>query len=200
MGTKQKILEQTFELIMKYGIKSVSLDDISRRIGISKKTIYQYFENKKGLIHEVIENHIIEDEAEITSIINKSKDAIDEMLQVAKHVLIFLRSMSPSMMFDTQKYYPQIWERVENQHFKFILDTVVKNIERGQQEEFYCVDIDADIISKMYVRQILTLADESVFPLSKYDRSDLYKSLVTYHVRGLLNDKGRIKAQNLKIE
>tara|TARA_R110000737_G_C14617701_1_gene492291 strand:+ start:3632 stop:4189 length:558 start_codon:yes stop_codon:yes gene_type:complete len=185
---------------MKYGIKSVSLDDISRGIGISKKTIYQYFENKKGLIHEVIENHIMKDEAEITSIITEAEDAIDEMLQVAKHVLIFLRNMSPSMMFDTKKYYPQIWERVENQHFGFILNTVVENIKRGQEEGFYCDDVDADIISKMYVRQILTLSDESIFPLSKYDRSDLYKSLVTYHVRGLLNDQGRIKAQNLQLE
>ncbi len=200
MKTKQKILDQTFDLIMKYGIKSVSMDDISRGIGISKKTIYQYFENKKGLIQEVIENFIIKDEADITSIITEAKDAIDEMLQVAKHVLVFLRSMSPSMMFDTQKYYPQIWERVENQHFGFILNTVVENIKRGQQEGYYCEDVDADIISKMYVRQILTLSDESIFPLSKYDRSDLYKSLVTYHVRGLLNDKGRIKAQNLQLE
>jgi len=200
METKQKILVQTFDLIMKYGIKSVSMDDISKGIGISKKTIYQYFENKKSLIHEVIENHIIKDETDMTAIIAEAKDAIDEMLQVAKHVLIFLRSMSPSMMFDTQKYYPQIWKRVENQHFEFILSTIIKNIERGQQEGYYCLDVNSDIISKMYVRQILTLADEGVFPLSKYDRSDLYKSLVTYHVRGLLNDKGRIKAQYLELE
>lgn len=200
METKQKILDQTFDLIMKFGIKSVSMDDISKRIGISKKTIYQYFENKKGLIHEVIENHILKDEADISEIIIGAKDAIEEMLQVAKHVLVFLRGMSPSMMFDTQKYYPKIWARVENQHFTFILNTIVENIKRGQNEGYYCDDIDADIISKMYVRQILTLADESVFPLSKYERSDLYKSLVTYHVRGLLSEKGRKKAQNLKLE
>jgi len=200
MDTKQKILEQTFGLIMKYGIKSVSMDDISKRIGISKKTIYQYFDNKKSLINEVIEDHIEKDEADISSIIHEADNAIDEMLLVAKHVLLFLRGMSPSMMFDTQKYYPQIWERVQTQHFSFIRNTIVDNIKRGQDEGYYCDDVDADIISKMYVRQILTLADESVFPLSKYDRSDLYKSLVTYHVRGLLNDKGRIKAQNLKLE
>ena len=150
METKQKILDQTFDLIMKYGIRSVSMDDISRGIGISKKTIYQYFDNKKSLIKEVIENYIKKDETDITSIINKAEDAIDEMLQVAKHVLVFLRSMSPSMMFDTQKYYPQIWKIVESRHFNFIQNTVVVNIKRGQEEGFYCNDIDADIISKMY--------------------------------------------------
>ena len=200
MDTKQKILDQTFELIMKYGIKSVSMDDISRGIGISKKTIYQYFENKKALIHEVIENHIIKDQKEISAIILSANDAIDEMLLVSKHVLGFLRCMSPSMMFDTQKYYPKIWNNIQTQHFKYIQSTATENIKRGQSEGYYSDDIDADIISKMYIKQILNLADESVFPLSKYERSDLYKSLVTYHVRGLLNDKGRERAKFLKIE
>ena len=200
MEVKQKILDQTFDMIMRYGIKSVSMEDISRGIGISKKTIYQYFENKRALIYEVVENHIKKDEAEINTIIGGSKDAIDEMLLVAKHVLVFLRSMSPSVMFDIQKYYPKIWTRIQDEHFTFILSTVVENIKRGQKEALYCDDIDADIISKMYVRQILTLADETIFPLSKYERSDLYKSLVTYHVRGLLNEKGRNKAKDQEID
>jgi len=200
MDTKQKILDQTFELIMKYGIKSVSLDDISKGIGISKKTIYQYFEGKKGLIQEVIHNHIVKDEADISAIISKAENAIEEMVTVAKHVLVFLRSMSPSMMFDTKKYYPKIWERVEEKHFGFILGTVVTNIQRGQSEGLYCTDINADIISKMYVRQILTLSDEAYFPLSKYQRSDLYKHLVTYHVRGLLNDAGRELAKDMELD
>lgn len=197
---KKKILDQTFDMIMRYGIKSVSMDDISKGIGISKKTIYQYFENKRALVHEVIENHIKKDEKDIDSIINSANDAVDEMLLVAKHVLVFLRGMSPSVMFDIQKYYPKIWERIQDQHFDYILNTVVENIKRGQKENLYCDDIDADIISKMYIRQILTLADETVFPLSKYERSDLYKSLVTYHVRGLLNEKGIRRAQLLKLD
>ncbi len=199
METKRKILDQTFDLIMRYGIKSVSMDDISKAIGISKKTIYQYFDNKRALVHEVIENHIQKDEKEINTIIKNAKDAVDELLLVAKHVLVFLRGMSPSVMYDIQKYYPVIWDRIQYQHFDFILNTVVKNIKRGQIEKLYSDDIDADIISKMYIRQLRTLADESVFPLSEYERSDLYKSLVTYHVRGILNEKGRLIAQDLEL-
>lgn len=200
MNTKQKILIQTFDLIMKYGIKSVSLDDISRGIGISKKTIYQYFESKRGLIHNVIENHIQNDESDIAEIVTRADNAIDEMVTIAKHILVFLRSMSPSMIFDTKKYYPKIWERYENQHFGFILDIIVTNINRGQEEGLYYLDINAEIISKLYVQQILTLSDETVFPLSTFKRSDLYKQMVTFHLRGLLNDNGRELAQNLELE
>lgn len=200
METKDKILENTFNLVMKYGIKSVSLDDISRGIGISKKTIYQYFENKKSLISEVIKSFIQKDEKDINTIIDQSKDALDEMALLAKHVLKFLRGMSPSMMFDTQKYYPQVWATIEKQHFTFILETVKTNIKRGQQEGLYQKDVNADITSKLYVRQILALSDESIFPLSEYTRSDLYRNMVTYHMRGIMSEKGRKLAKKLDLD
>ena len=200
METKDKILEQTFNLIMKYGIRSVSLDDIARNIGISKKTIYQFFENKKSLISEVIKAFIQKDKDDILSIIEKSTDALDEMALVAKHVLKFLRGMSPSMMFDTKKYYPQVWALLEEKHFTFILETVKTNILRGQAEGLYKEDVNADIISKLYVRQTLALADESIFPLSQFNRSDLYKNMVTYHIRGIMSDEGRLLAQKLELE
>jgi len=199
MGTQQKILDQTFTLVMKYGIKSVSMDDISSGIGISKKTIYQYFENKKSLLASVVENHISKDEREMTALKEASSNAIEEMVLIAKHVLTFLRGMSPSMMFDTKKYYPEIWHRIEEEHFTFIRNTVKANVVRGQREGLYLEDANAEIISLLYVRQTLALADEEIFPLSKFDRMELFKTMVTYHVRGLMSTDGRLVAKNYEI-
>jgi len=75
MSTQQKILVQTFNLIMKYGIKSVSMDDISKGIGISKKTIYQHFENKRSLLASVVDDHIAKDETEMSALIDSSSNA-----------------------------------------------------------------------------------------------------------------------------
>jgi len=199
MSTQQKILVQTFNLIMKYGIKSVSMDDISKGIGISKKTIYQHFENKRSLLASVVDDHIAKDETEMSALIDSSSNAIEEMVLIAKHVLTFLRGMSPSMMFDTKKYYPEIWHKVEEEHFTFIRNTVKANILRGQKEGLYLEDGNAEIISLLYVRQTLALADEEIFPLSKFDRMELFKTMVTYHVRGLMSTEGRVVAKNYKI-
>jgi len=200
MEMENKILDQTFLLVMRYGIKSVSMDDISKGIGISKKTIYQYFENKKTLITNVMVNHIEKDKNDLTTITAKSINAIDEMVGIAKHVMQFLRGMSPSLMYDIQKYYPGVWTKVEKEHFDFLKQTVTKNIERGQSEGIYNVDLNADVVSKLYVKQSLALADQSFFPLSEYSRIDLFKNMVTYHIRGLMNDNGRNIAQELEID
>ncbi|MEM9547065.1 MAG: TetR/AcrR family transcriptional regulator [Bacteroidota bacterium] len=200
MNYKEEILKKTFDLIMKYGIRSVSMDDISKSIGISKKTIYQYFENKRALINEVLDDHIREDEETITEIVRQSKNAIDEIIEIARHVLTFLKGMSPSMIYDTQKYYPKLWEKVESQHFTFIKNIIKSNIERGQGEGLYSQDLNSDIISKIYVKQTLTMADEETFPSSEYERSELFKTFITYHIRGLMTTKGRKKAQRKEIE
>ncbi len=200
MNYKEEILKKTFDLIMKYGIKSVSMDDISKSIGISKKTIYQYFENKRALISEVIDDHIKEDEEDITEIIAKSQNAIHEIIEIAKHILSFLKGMSPSMIYDTKKYYPRQWEKVERQHFSFFRNIIKSNIERGQKEGLYNEDLNPEIISRLYVRQTLAIADETTFPTNEYNRGELYKTLITYHIRGLMTTKGRKKAQLQEIE
>lgn len=200
MNYKEEILKKTFDLVMKYGIKSVSMDDISKSIGISKKTIYQYFENKRALISEMIDDHIQNDEIEIIAITNKSQNAINEIVDIAKHILSFLKVMSPSMMYDTQKYYPRQWEKVESQHFSFFQNIIKSNIERGQKEGLYSEDLNPEIISRLYVSQTLAIADDTTFPANEYDRGELYKNLVTYHIRGLMTSKGRRKAQLQDIE
>jgi len=200
MNYKEEILKKTFDLVMKYGIKSVSMDDISKSIGISKKTIYQYFENKRALISEMIDDHIQEDERDITEIIAKSQNAIFEIIDIAKHILTFLKGMSPSMIYDTQKYYPKQWEKVERQHFSFFHDIIKANIERGQKEGLYNKDLNPEIISRLYIKQNLAIADEFTFPSNEYNRGELYKTLVTYHIRGLMTDKGRKKAKLQEIE
>lgn len=200
MNYKEEILKTTFDLVMKYGIKSVSMDDISNSIGISKKTIYQFFDNKRSLISEMIDDHIKKDENDIKLIIAKSQNAIDELIDIAKHLLSFLKGMSPSMMYDTQKYYPKQWSKVESQHFNFFHDVIKSNIERGQVEGLYIEDVNSEIIARLYIKQTLAIVDESTFPTNEYDKGELFKTLITYHIRGLMTPQGREMAKSKEIE
>lgn len=190
MDTKAEILDQTFALTMKYGIKSVSMDDIARQIGISKKTIYQHFDNKKALVQEMVQMQISQDEADIAVIIAESKDAIDEMVGIARHILSFLRAMSPSLMYDMQKYYAKEWQMVDMHHRSFLYGIVKSNIERGKSEGYYLQEINADVLARLYGNMCQCITDEEYFPLRDYSKSDLYADLVSYHMRGIVSPKG----------
>lgn len=190
MKVQDVLFSAAFELFLKYGIKSVSMDDISRKLGISKKTIYTYVANKESLICNIVEKHIEEDEKEIIKITGKSIDAIDEMVNISQHVLTFLCDMTPSLVFDLKKYHPELWHKIEKQHFLFIENTIHNNLIRGQKEGLYRTNFDAKIVSKLYVIKSNCIVDVDNFPIAIYDRVNLFKQLVSYHIHGIVSPEG----------
>jgi AcrR family transcriptional regulator len=200
METREEILQQTFELTMKYGIRSVSMDDIAKALGISKKTIYQHFENKKHLIREMVSSTIERDEADIKTLISASSSAIDEIVSIARHTLQFLRGISPTIVFDMKKYYGKEWDLIEQHHYSFFYNIIKANINRGKEEGVYKKDINSDIIAKLFADMTNCIADEEMFPLWDYKRDELYKALITYHIRGLVSDKGRDIVKSIDLD
>lgn len=179
------------ELFMKLGIRSVSIDDICSGLGISKKTIYVHFKNKKELVHEVILFHIHKEIDDLQQISLESKNAIDEMIGIAKYVLEFLRNMSPSILYDLKKYYSVSWKIVEEKHMSYIQQVIANNISKGIEEGYYRDSINKDIVSKLYVSKAMAVVDENIFPSKTYKRFKLYEELIIYHMYGIVSDKGR---------
>jgi TetR/AcrR family transcriptional regulator, cholesterol catabolism regulator len=190
MNLKDTLFTAAFELFLKYGIKSVSMDDISRKLGISKKTIYTFVANKESLISNVLDKHLESDEEEILKITNKSIDAIDEMVNISQHILTFLCDMTPSLVFDLKKYHPELWAKVEKQHFTFIENTIHNNLVRGQKEGLYRKNFDAKIVSKLYVAKSNCIVDTDNFPIANYNRVNLFKEMISYHLHGVVSPEG----------
>lgn len=199
MDLKQKILLSAFDTFLQYGIKSVSMDDLSRNLGISKKTIYNFIDNKGKLVEETLMNYLQKDQSEINDIIENSSDAIDSMVKIAKHILLFLRKMQPTLIYDLKKYYPNSWKMVEDQHFGFIYGVIKNNILRGQHEGLYLENIHADIIAKLYTAKSHAISDEKMFPLEEYQRATLFEEKIKYHMRGIVSDLGSHKLKELNL-
>lgn len=199
MNIKDKIFLTTFDLFLKYGVKSVSMDDICRKLGISKKTIYTVIENKKDLIEKIIKLHLEKDQEDIEEITKSADTAVDEMCKIGRHVIKFLREMKPSLIYDLQKYYPQAWDMIEDQHYNFIYRTIKANLERGQDEGLYLSSFDAEIIAKLYVEKTHCIADEEHFPSMEYTRPQLFEELFMYHMRGISSEKGLKLLKDIEI-
>ncbi len=191
MDTKNKIIIHSMELFMKLGIRSVSIDDICRGLGISKKTIYVHFKNKRELVNEVIHFHIQKEIDDLNLISENSKNAIDEMIGIAKYVLEFLRNMSPTILYDLKKYYSASWKIVEQKHMAYIESVISNNLKNGKSEGYYREAIDEEIVAKLYVSKSMAVVDEKIFSSKAYKRFKLYEELIIYHMYGIVSDKGR---------
>ncbi|MEM8907001.1 MAG: TetR/AcrR family transcriptional regulator [Bacteroidota bacterium] len=190
MELRQIMLNKVAELFMRYGIKSVSMDDISRTLGISKKTLYQYVDNKADLLQQTFQQHIDEDIQTMERIVAESTDAIDELLNIAKYVTQSLRELSPNTLYDLQKYYQEVWQMIEGLHQKHIYSLILVNLERGIRESLYRDDLTPDIIARIYMGCNSIMVDEAIFPLRKYSMEQLYLEYMRYHIYGIASKKG----------
>ncbi len=107
MTIEQQILAKSTELFIKYGLKNLTMDEIARELGMSKKTIYQYCENKAELIEKSMRAHIKKEECDLVLIEGKAKNAIDETLLMFEYIMDHIRGVSGNYDIRNAKVLPQ---------------------------------------------------------------------------------------------
>ena len=191
MTSKNKILLIGAEMFMRLGIRSVSMEDLASELGISKKTLYQDFSSKSEILSGIMDMLHAEDRTLCQDVCNSSQNAVEEMIQICRYVLKRLRGISASTWHDLKKYYPEQWKKNEQFHHVYIYEVIYKNLEKGQAEGLYRKELDPDIISKFYVNKTWIIVDEKVFSLKEYKKDKLYSQYITYHLHGIVTDKGQ---------
>ncbi len=192
-----KIIDISKKLFLSYGLKSISMDDICKKMGISKKTLYQYIPTKAKLVEKVVLNRIQEEQAEVNEIISQEYDAVEEYINIGRHIVKTLREMKPTVIYDLQKYYPNEWKKLESLQVEFMGEVISNNITRGKKEDLYRDNVDAGIISKLYISKSLAIVDEQTFPLQKYSKDELFKEFVRYHIYGIASKQGLKRLEQL---
>lgn len=187
---QQQIMERVKDMFLTYGIKSISMDDISRDLGISKKTLYLYVTNKDDLVKKTMENHLENEKEALSAIVENSTHAIEEMFTIADYIRQHIRSMNHSVLYDLQKYYPASWQLYIDYKNNFVYNIIYNNIKNGIQDGLYRDDFNIDIITKIYNTRMETLIDQSIFPQSQYGLIEVHKELLHYHLRGIVSQKG----------
>lgn len=185
---KLELLERAGTVFMKYGLKSVTMDDLCREIGVSKKTIYKYFEDKNDLVVTIIQAKIEMDKQACTVCANSAENAIESLINISKIVLEQLGNVNPSVFLDLRKHYPAAWKLVNEHKWKFVLDNIRENIIRGKSENLYRENLNPEIISRYYVSSMDSIMDGEVYPEFKTD--EILTEILRFHIRGLANDDG----------
>lgn len=188
---KQEILEHVAELFMRYGIKSVTMDDVAKSLKMSKKTLYQYVSDKSDLVRQVMAGHCEIERAGCDLIrANHNENAIDELLEITKFVTAQIQNIHPSIHYDLEKYYPEAWGEFERFKSQYIFGCISSNLERGIEQGWYRSNINIPIISRLYVYKLDMFFDPEIFPPKQFNFLEVYLEMMRYHVRGVATPKG----------
>ncbi|MEP2023505.1 MAG: TetR/AcrR family transcriptional regulator [Reichenbachiella sp.] len=191
INTKEKILENAEALFNKYGVRSVSMDDIARELSISKKTIYQFFKDKDELVTLITKGHIDRERATMAEIKNTTSNAVEELFNLSHCIREHIKEINPSMLFDIQKFHPNAWALWLEYKSVFIKNTILDVIAKGKSEGYFRQKLDAEIISTFRVESIELSFDDKIFPRDKFEFTDVQMALFDHFVHGLMTVKGQ---------
>ncbi|MEP4533683.1 MAG: TetR/AcrR family transcriptional regulator [Cyclobacteriaceae bacterium] len=187
---KEKIIEGAEKLFFQYGVRSVSMDDVSRELSMSKKTLYQYFTNKDELVTEVALFSIEKEKNQFDGLNEEAENAINELFLISACIKETVKNMNPSLIYDLRKYHPNGWEVFQNFKYEFIKGTVNENLKRGKAEGFYRKEIHCDVISTLRVETIQMVFDGAFANIQDITFTDIQLQVFDHFVHGLLTEKG----------
>ncbi|WP_179344342.1 TetR/AcrR family transcriptional regulator [Winogradskyella ursingii] len=187
---REKIIHKSADLFINLGFKSVTMDDIAKEMGISKKTIYVHFPNKTKLV-EATTLHMFETISYgIDCICALEKNPIEEIFDIKQFVMEHLKNEKSSPQYQLQKYYPKIFTSLKSKQFEVMQGCVTENLKRGLSQGLYRDNIDVDFISRIYFNGMVNLKDQDLFPLKKFSMNTLMEYYLEYHLRGICTPKG----------
>jgi len=189
--TPKNILHSVMQLFMRYGVKSITMDDIAKELGISKKTIYNHFDDKNALVDEVVKYHIEETSNCCIQIFDTHSNPIDQLFEIGNMFMQMTKQINPCLFLDLKKQYYPAWMRITNHKHQFIHQQIITNLQNGISNGYYHQDIHVDITAKLYVQLIDLVIDDELFPKDNYKYHELQFEIIKYHLRAITTEKGK---------
>ncbi len=190
MEIKERILNKATEMCFRYGIRSVTMDDIAKELGISKKTIYQNFEDKDEIIFQVMQSEMEKDKCEWADLGKISKNILDKMRNTLNMMRKTMEGMNPAIIFDIKRYHPRAWSLFQSHKNQFMFEMVTNDIQKGIQEGIFREDLNVELLAKYRLAQVELGFDHEVFPNNKFSIVEVQTTLMDHFIRGILTEKG----------
>ncbi len=191
MELKDRIQIKSREMFMRFGFKSVTMDEIATQLGISKKTIYQFFKDKDELVACIIQDEISFIQKECVEQEQNSDNAIQEVFKAMDSIQLIFESMNPQVLFDLEKFYPDTHKKFLDHKNGFLLEIIRKNLIRGIREELYRPELDVDIVSKCRLESSFLPFNVLLFPYGNYSLIKVSTEIYYLFLHGMATTKGK---------
>ena len=166
------------------------MDDVSKELGISKKTLYNYVLDKDDLVGKIVDLQLESRECAFSEIAKNKFNAIEELLEVSKIINHMLKEISPTTEYDLKKYYPEHHQKLVKIRREHSYEKIKANIIKGKQEKLYRDELNEDLIAREQVSRIESIIDNEVISVEEYTSPEHFKEFFIYHIRGIANENG----------
>jgi len=188
--TRKRIIETATKQFLEYGYKKVTMDEIADLLGMSKKTLYQYFPSKYELFNSIADVKICQINNFINQIIESDVNFIEKIHAIIKCVSHEQNQMRPMALLDIQKSVPEIWKKIKEIQKEHIVVKFTQLMEIGKNQGYIRTDIPSEIITTVYSSAILTMLNPEVYNAMNLTPSECFQYAVKIIYEGILTTKG----------
>jgi len=186
----REILDRTIGLFSEFGIRNLNMDDISRSLGISKKTLYQHVKSKEDLIEKLFYFNDYKLEIEFSKIRMEELNAIDVLIRVSMIVFEEMGQFDAKIKFELKKYYEPVFNQFMVRKQNHIFNLISKNIEKGIAENLYRNDINIELVAGLYVRNLVLMHNKDFCIVENITFEQLFQVMFENHIRAISNAEG----------
>lgn len=187
---RRELVSKAAEIYMKFGVKSMTMDEMARQLGVSKKTLYLHVKDKNDLVEQCMMLSHENEQEHIAKIANETENAIEQMWKISQFIRSQLQRVHPSIFFDLAKYHPSVMNMMQCHKEEFVCGSIEENLVNGIKQGFYRENLNPKVISGIYVRLIEVVMDASLAQQSNLKADEVYSEMFRYHIRGCATKKG----------
>ena len=204
MEPQERIVLKAHELFMRYGIRSVSMDEVANQLGMSKKTIYQFYADKDALVEDVICIETNSNQAACLLHKQKSENPIHEMFMAVDMLLELITRMNPTVLFDIEKYHEKAFKKYTDFKDSFLNAIIKENLDSGKRQGLYREEVQSDILARFRLASIFMVLNPELYPATKNSLPGIITEITDNFLYGLVTTKGlklieKYKQQRQKI-
>ena len=197
---KQNIINEAIPLFIQFGFKSVTIDDIAIKMGVSKKTIYAHFPKKVTLVETSVFMHFNNVFEKILNISKHSKDPIIGLYQIKKEALKHLSNEKNSPVYQLQKYYSSIYNKLQQMEFNTLGGMFSESLKKGIEMGLFRSEVNINFVTRIFFNGIRGINDVQLFPIEEYRIDQLLINFSEYHLRAICTPAGVEKLNIYKKE
>ena len=188
---EELIVRKARDLFFCYGLKSVSMDDIAKSAGISKKTIYKSFSDKNQLLQRLVDDLLACHKQAMLECSNNAKDAVDEILLLTQTDFNTITVINPAFFYELEKFFPSLWQSVTDHKQQVIVPGIIQNLHTGMLHEHYRQNLDIEFTAAVRLQQISTALHPASFSDKMMHNSRLLFQLSEFYLHSIATRKGK---------
>lgn len=185
-----RIIESATELFYRFGIKSITMDDVAKHLAMSKKTLYQHFRDKNEMVWKCCHQDLMTRDCVFKEIADQAADPIGELMHLMKHMEGMFNMINPNLFYDLQKYYPEVWKMFREFKETNMLQMIESNFRNGIELGLYRKDINIHIMARLRIEEVEFGFNPEIFPPDKYNFTSVQISLFDHFMHGITTLKG----------